>query len=201
MRIRKPWAIIGMLAASFAATGILQGCAAPVVVAGAAAGIAGVAVIGERRPAEVVLEDQGIESRAAKAINDDAALAQDVKVGVTSYYHAVLLTGQVPDEAARERVIRHVSGVGKVAKIHDHLEIGPTALLAQRSRDTRTTARVKSALMGQNGVPSVQVKVVTEKDTVYLMGRVHHAEAEQASAVVQNVEGVRMIVLVFEYLD
>lgn len=200
MKYRKPLAFVLALTVPLAATGMLQGCAAPLLVAGAAAGVAGFAIIGDRRPAEVVLEDQNIEMSVARAINDDPALAKDVKVSVTSYYHVVLLTGQIPNEAARQRVLGHVGKLGKASKVHDHLEIGPTALLAQRSRDTQTTARVKSALMGQNGTPSVHVKVVTEKDTVYLMGRVKREEAERVGAIVQGVEGVKMIVLIFEYL-
>ncbi|MDR2876600.1 MAG: BON domain-containing protein [Chromatiales bacterium] len=202
MRIRKLKITIGILVASLAATTLLQGCVAPVLVAGAAAGVAGVAIIGEQRPVEVALDDKNIESRAAQAINDDPALAKDVKVGVTSYYYVVLLTGQVPNEAARQRVLQHVSSIGKITNIHDHLEIAPPALFSQRSRDARTTARVKRALTAEDGMTSATyIKVVTEKDTAYLMGRVHREEAEQASAIVQNVEGVSMIVLVFEYLD
>lgn len=180
--------------------GLLQGCAAPLLVAGTAAGVAGATVVADKRTPAVVLDDQRIESRSQGAINADRALARDVNVSVTSYNHVVLLTGQVPDEAARQRVLAHIRGVEKVGRIHDHLEIGPPSQLGQRSRDTMTTARVKSELMGENGIPAVHIKVVTEKDTVYLMGRVRREEAQQIGAIVQRVEGVKLIVLVFEYL-
>jgi osmotically-inducible protein OsmY len=191
----------GTLAALLMAIGLLQGCAAPLLVAGTAAGVAGAAVIAERRAPEIVLEDQGIEMRIMRAINDDRALADGVKVAATSYNRVVLLTGQVADEAARQRVLTHVRDTAGVTQIHDHLAIGPTALLAQRTRDTRTTARVKSELLGESGIPGVHVKVVTEKDVVYLMGRVSREEAQRAAALAQRVDGVKQIVLVFEYLS
>lgn len=178
----------------------MQGCAPPLLVAGAAAGAAGAAVVADKRAPGVVLDDQRIETRARGAVNSDRALAEDVNVSITSYNQVVLLTGQVPDEAARQRVIGHVRSVDKVRRIHDHLEVGPPSLLRQRSRDTVTTARVKSELMGETGLPAVHVKVVTEKDTVYLMGRVRREDAERIGGIVQRVDGVRLIVLVFEYI-
>ncbi len=180
---------------------MLQGCAAPLLVAGTAAGVAGTAVVAERRPPAVVLEDQGIEMRIMNAINSDRALAADVNVSATSYNRVLLLTGQVPSEAARERVLAHVRANAGAASIHDHIKVGAPSLLAQRTRDTGTTARVKSALLGEDGIPGVHVKVVTERDIVYLMGRVSRAEGQRAAAIAQRVDGVKMIVLVFEYLD
>lgn len=183
------------------AISLLPGCAAPLLVAGTAAGVAGAAVIAERRAPEIVLEDQGIEMRVMNAINGDRALANGVKVSTTSYNRVVLLTGQVTDEATRQRVLAHVRATAGVTNIHDHLDVGPTALLAQRTRDTRTTARVKSELLGETGIPGVHVKVVTERDVVYLMGRVSREEAQRAAALAQRVDGVKMVVLVFEYLS
>ncbi|MDX9741711.1 MAG: BON domain-containing protein [Gammaproteobacteria bacterium] len=180
---------------------LLQGCAAPLLVAGTAAGVAGTAVVAERRPPAVVLEDQGAEMRVMNAINGDRALATDVNVSATSYNRVLLLTGQVPDEAAHARVLAHVRANAKAASVHDHLKVGAPSLLAQRTRDTRTTARVKSALLGEDGIPGVHVKVVTERDIVYLMGRVSREEGQRAAAIAQRVDGVRMIVLVFEYLS
>ena len=196
MKMKGLWAVI----AALAVLGTMQGCAAPLLVAGTAAGVAGATVVADKRTPAVALDDQRIEMRGRGAIDGDRALARDVNVSITSYNHVVLITGQVPDEAARQRVLGHVRGVDKVRRIHDHMEIGPPSLLGQRSRDTMTTARVKSELMGENGIPSIHIKVVTEKDTVYLMGRVRRDEAERIGAIVQRVEGVRLIVLVFEYL-
>lgn len=174
-------------------------CAPPLLIAGAAAVGAG-AVVSDRRTARVVVEDQKIESAATDSINSDQQLAKGVHVSVTSYNQVVLLTGQAPDDQAVNRIVRHVQGVGQVRNIHEHIERREPAGFRQRSRDTLTTSRVKSALLGEEGLSSLQVKVVTENDSVYLMGMVRRAEAERVSQVVQDVDGVRRVVLVFEYI-
>ena len=45
------------------------------------------------------------------------------------------------------------------------------------------------------------VKVVTERGTVYLMGMVKHAEANDAAEIARTTDGVQRVVKVFEYID
>ena len=49
--------------------------------------------------------------------------------------------------------------------------------------------------------PASKIKVVTENGVVYLLGIISRAEANRATAVVQEVNGVQKIVRLFEYLD
>ena len=192
--------IKGAAVITVAALLALEGCAAPVLVAGAAAGTAGAAAVGDKRTPSAFVDDQVIESRVRSAINADPTLVDDVNVTVTSYNQVVLLTGQVPDDETRQRVIDHVRGVADIKRIHDHLEVGPPTLLPQRGRDTVITTRVKSGLMGENGVPSLRVKVITENGVVYLMGLVKRQDVDRITGIVQRVDGVKMIVTVFEYI-
>ncbi len=173
-------------------------CAPPLLIAGA--GATGAAVVSDRRTARVVIEDQIIEAEAADLINNDRLLSDGVHVSVTSYNHVVLLTGQTPDQEAVDRIVHHVRGVDKVRSIHNHIDIGPATSFRQRSRDTLTTTRVKSALLGEEGLSSMQVKVVTENDSVYLMGMIRRSDAGRVAEVVQQQDGVRRVVLVFEYI-
>jgi osmotically-inducible protein OsmY len=184
---------------AFTSIFLAHGCAAPALVAGTAAGTAGVVVIGDKRTPAELLDDQIIESKARKAIDADPALIDDVNVAVTSYDRMVLLTGQVPSEEIRRRVIGHVRGIEKVREIHDHLEIEEPTMLPQRTRDTLITAHVKSVLMEAQGIPSAKVKVVTEHNVVYLMGKVRREDVGKITDIVQKVDGVKLIVLVFEY--
>lgn len=187
------------LAAALLATVPLAGCAPPLLVAGAAAGAVGATVATDERPTAVIVEDQRIEGRIRGAINGDRSLVDGVRVSVDSYNGIVLLTGQVPDAAARGRVVAHAQAAKGVRRLHDHLEIGAPAGLQQRSRDTMLTTRIKSELVSERGLPSVHVKVISEKGNVYLMGRVSRAAAQRIGEIVQGVDGVRSIVLVFEY--
>ena len=68
------------------------------------------------------------------------------------------------------------------------------------SSDSFVTSKVKSALAGAANVSVKDVKVITERGTTYLMGRVTAAEAEAATEAVRTVGGVERVIRVFEYV-
>lgn len=185
---------LALIALSLAPT---AGCVAPVLVAGAAAGAT---FATDKRTTGTVLDDQAIELKSKGEINADETL-KDAHVSVTSYNKVVLLTGQVPAQELHERVITHINAVDKVRNIHDELTIGPAVSMKQRAIDSLTTAKVKSRLLGEQGLPSVHAKVVTENNVVYLMGLAKHNEAQYIARIVQQVDGVKRVVLVIEHLD
>ncbi|MDO9635868.1 MAG: BON domain-containing protein, partial [Thiobacillus sp.] len=84
----------------------LHGCAA-LVVGGAATGAVAAT---DRRTAGVFVGDQEIELRAMSR-QSDALPEKNARIAVTSFNRQVLLTGQVPDEAARARATDAVKGV------------------------------------------------------------------------------------------
>lgn len=172
------------------------GCA-PVVVAGAAMGAT---MLTDKRTTVAIADDQAIELKAGGELNADETL-KDARVVVTSYNRVVLLTGQVPTQALRERAIAHISNVDKVRRVHDELALGSAVSMKQQGIDSLTTAKVKSRLLGEQGLPSVHAKVVTENGVVYLMGLAKRSEAQYVSQIVQQVDGVKRVVLVIEYLD
>ena len=56
-------------------------------------------------------------------------------------------------------------------------------------------------MVGRTDVEAGQIKVVTENAVVYLMGLVKHPEADAAAQAASEVDGVKRVVKVFEYLD
>ncbi|MBI5450555.1 MAG: BON domain-containing protein [Gammaproteobacteria bacterium] len=173
-----------------------SGCAAPVFVAGTAAGAS---VASDRRSAGAVVEDQAIEFKATKAINDDLQLPQNIHVSVTSFNGFVLLTGQVPDHATRDYLSDLIGKIGKIRRLHNELALDQPTSMMTRSHDAWLTTKVKSALLGAEDINGIQIKVVTENGVVYLMGVVTPAEGQSAAAAAQKVSGVKGIVKVFEY--
>jgi osmotically-inducible protein OsmY len=190
----RNWMALGLIAL---ALGSSAGCVAPVLVAGAAAGAT---VATDKRTTAAVLDDQAIELKAGGEINADETL-KDAHISVTSYNRVVLLTGQVPTQALHERAITHINTVDKVRRVHDELTLGPSVSMKQRGIDSLTTAKVKSRLLGEQGLPSVHAKVVTENGVVFLMGLAKHSEAQHIARIVQQVDGVKRVVLAIEYLD
>ena len=55
--------------------------------------------------------------------------------------------------------------------------------------------------MGGAAIDGIQIKVVTDNGTVYLMGLVTRKETDAVTGVPRQVGGVQRVVLLFEYID
>jgi len=184
--------VVSVAVAGAAAAGL--GACAPLMVGGAVVGTTLVAI--DRRTSGIQLEDQNIElkagPRARTAGGGDAA-----HVNVTSYNRLVLLSGEVPTEAARRAAEQAAAQVENVRSIVNELAVAGVSSLTSRSNDAILTGRVKAAFI-DGGPPTQAVKVVTERGVVYLMGRVTEREAERATQSARRVPGVQKVVRVFE---
>jgi len=174
---------------------ILSGC-----IGAAAVGVgAGALIFADRRTTETVLTDEGIEIRAANRIREK--FGDRVHVNVTSYNRTVLMTGEVPDAAARDEVEKLVSGVANVKAISNELTVGAISTLSNRSNDVFITSKVKARFIDAGTVSPVHVKVITEAGVVYLMGQVTQGESNAAVEVARTTAGVKKVVRVFEMIS
>ena len=175
---------------------LLSACA-PLVLGGAAVGTALVA--SDRRSSGSQLEDQTIEMRASSRIREQ--LGGRANVYVNSYNRQVLLTGEVQNDAAKTQVQSVVSGVDNVRTIVNELQVINSPGFSQRTSDTLITGRVKAGFVDARDIPTTAIKVTTHNNVVYLMGRVTVKEAERATHVARNVDGVQRVVRVFEVMS
>jgi len=174
---------------------LMNGCA-PLVVGGAAA--TGVVVAEDRRTIGTMAEDQAIELKASNRIGDRV---KNGNVNVTSYNRMVLLTGEVPDAAAKATAEKTAQGVENVRNVFNELVVGPVSALSARANDTYLTSLVKARFIDAQRFSPLHVKVVTEAGVVYLLGLVTRKEADAATEITRTTRGVRRVVRVFEYLD
>ena len=177
-----------------AAAWALQGCVPLVIGAGGAAAYSS---LEDRRTTGIQIEDEAIETRASNRVSD--RFGSRVHVNVTSYNRVALLTGEVPDDAARAEVEKIVRAVPNVREVTNDLQIAGISSYASRTNDTYLTTKVRGGLLDTKRVSSVHLKVVTEAGAVYLMGLVTEPEAEEAVDIARNTGGVRKVVKVFEY--
>lgn len=184
--------ILGLLIV--AAMPLLGGCVA--AVGGAAVG--GVLVAEDRRTVGTITEDQGIELRASSRLDDRLRTAH---INVTAYNRLVLLTGEVPNAAAREEAERIARSVENVRGVFNELQVSGNSALTVRTNDSYLTSKVKARFVDGQKFSPVHVKVVTENSVVYLMGLVKRAEADAATEVARTTGGVQKVVRLFEYLD
>ncbi len=72
--------------------------------------------------------------------------------------------------------------------------------LKERATDTLITGRLKASLVDAKDLAASAFKVVTERGTVYLMGRVTQREADRATDLARNTPGVSRVVRTFEII-
>ncbi len=174
--------------------GTLTACF-PLVMGGA---VVGGMVAVDRRTTGTVVEDEGIELRAASRIRE--ALGERGHVNVTSYNRQVLLTGEVGTEQEKQLVDQIARGVDNVRHIVNELAILGNSTLTQRSSDSLTTGKVRAALVDAQDLSSSAFKITTERGTVYVMGRVTAREAKRATDVISATAGVQKVVRILEMI-
>lgn len=187
--------IAAALLAALAAATTLQACA-PLIIGGAMVGGGMMAI--DRRTSGTQVDDEAIELKAASRARDLATLGH---VNVTSYNRLVLITGEVPTEDDRARVAESLQRVDNVRGVTNELVVAANSSLADRSRDSLTSTKVKATLVDTKDIQSQAIKVVTERGVVYLMGIVTEREATRASDVARTVPGVQKVVRVFEVIS
>lgn len=194
MNVRSKRVVLMSLAAATLVAG-LSACV-PLVVGGGFA--SGVMVAMDRRTSGAQLEDQGIELRGANRLKE--ALGENARVSVTSYNRQVLLTGEVARTEDIQRAEQIIAKVENVSSVVNDLAVGIPAALTQRSTDLLITSKVKASLIDAKDLQANAFKVVTERNVVYLMGRVTPREANRATEIARGVKDVAKVVRVFETL-
>ncbi len=178
---------------------VLPGCAALAV--GGLATATGVNVATDPRTAGTLVEDEAIELKALKAFYQDKQIRSQTHINVTSYNNTVLVTGEAPTEELRTRLIEIVRNIDKVKHVHNEVTIAAPSALVARSSDTLVTGKVKSKILASRKLKGLNVKVVTDKGVVYLMGIISRAEAEAMTDITRQTGGVQKVVKLFEYTD
>ena len=170
------------------------GACAPLVVGGAMVG--GGFVATDRRTSGAQLEDEGIELRSNSRLGGERG-----HINVTSYNRQVLLTGEVASEHMKTQVYDIVSKVENVRSVVNELAVAGVTSLSQRSADTLVTGKAKAALVDAKDLSSNAFKLVTERGTLYMMGRVTQREADRATEAIRTVSGVQKVVRVLEIIS
>lgn len=191
---------ISIILATLLSSIILNGCT-PAIVGGVTVGAG---AIHDRRSTGTVIDDQTIELKALTRFFKDDQLSASTHINTTAYNGIVLLTGEAPSEALRNKAISLVRTIPKVRKIHNEIQISAPSSIIARSSDGYITSKVKVSLLGIQdirGFDPTRVKVVTEDGTVYLMGLLWPTEGQAVVERIRKIGGVQRVVKLFEYID
>lgn len=191
-RVQRPLAVIALCGAVSIS---LQGCV-EMMIGGA---VMGTIAATDRRTFGAQTEDKAIAIKGETRIANLVGSAGHVSVA--SFNRQVLLTGEVRDAEMKAAVGREAEAIEAVKSVVNELEIAGLSSYTSRSSDTLITGKVKASFVDTKDLYANSIKVVTERGTVYLMGRVTQREGTLAAHVASGVSGVHKVVKVFEYIS
>ncbi|AZN37755.1 BON domain-containing protein [Iodobacter ciconiae] len=189
MRLKNTLLALGLAAS-------LSACVPVLLVGGVAVG----AMVGsDPRKSEVIKTDFDLGAKISSDLID--AWKEKAHINVSTFNGVVLLTGEVPDEAAKVRAFEIAQRQSRARKIYNETVVSVPSTAANRLYDTQLTARVKTALLaGASDTDAVHLQVVTERSVVYLMGVSRPDISESAARAASRVSGVRQVVKLVEPL-
>lgn len=173
---------------------LLTGCVAAVV-AGAAASL----VVYDRRSVVTIESDARIFHKVHTAIVKDPRF-RDSRILVSSFNGVVLLVGQTPTATLRVIAEKIAQQTANVKRVYDEVTVDYPIALTERTNDTWITSQVRSLMLTRKGLESGSIRIVTENGVVYLMGIVTHEQADMAVNVARQVNQVKKVVKVFQYI-
>ena len=176
--------------------GSLSACA-PLIVGGAM--VSGTMMYTDRRTSGAQVEDQSIELKAINRLTE--ALGDRAHINITSYNRMLLMTGEALSEADKATAEQAVRRVENVRAVVNEVAVMGASSVTSRSNDTILSGKVKASFVDAKDLTANALKVVTERGTVFLMGRVTEREAGRATDVARSVSGVQRVVRVFELIS
>ncbi len=153
-------------------------------------------LIKERRTVGTYVDDNLVEVSIRRELIIRGSL-NGTHISVTALNGIALLTGEVSTQAQKSEAEQIASSYQGVDQVVNQLELVGNSSLTSRANDSLITAKVKTALLRERGIDASNIKVVTERGTVYLLGIVNAAEQDAAIQVAKTVSGVTRIVKVF----
>ena len=175
----------------------LTACA-PLVLASAASGVA---VLTDRRTTGTYVEDKAIELKAMNKLNENLTVAKQSHVTVLSFNERVLVTGEASSENIKNQIEQIIKTLPKVKTVYNEIRVSKSSSFKESTYDSWLSTKVKANLTSDLRVNPLDIKVMTNKNTVYLMGLVTQQEAEIATNISRKVSGVGKVVKLFEYIQ
>lgn len=158
--------------------------------------------IADRRTTGVQVEDQTIEF---KALYEFQKMNGDFSVSATSYNQNVLITGESTTQELKDQIQDVVAKIEGVKSIYNEVLVTSSLPLKEKAKsktkDYGITTNIKARLFKEetkSNVSPVHIKVVTERQIVYLMGLVTQQEADEALQIAKTSSGVLKVKSFFE---
>ncbi len=174
---------------------MLSGCFPAVVATGAAVTLISAH---DRRATGVQTDDEISEWKGGNRLPEKYRVT--AHVNFTAFNRRLLVTGEVPDEEARQAIGAMAEKIEGIRQVHNELQIAPPTSFSSRANDAFISSKYKARLLDSRHVSANHVKPLTESGTLFLMGLVSEREARGAVDIARTTAGVRKVVNLLEVL-
>ncbi|EGU48843.1 hypothetical protein VII00023_13577 [Vibrio ichthyoenteri ATCC 700023] len=159
-----------------------------------------VSVVTDNRSTKEIWNDNNIEFEIAGMTNK-APYRGNVRATASAYNGIVVLMGQASTQQLLNEFEDQARKAPGVTQIHNQIRVQQPLSLGEISHDSWITTKVKSALLTNEELSTVKIKVITEGGEVFLLGYVSRAHADLAAEITRNVSGVKQVIKAFQYGD
>ncbi|WP_373707203.1 BON domain-containing protein [Neisseria dentiae] len=188
-----------LLAAALTAA-LLSGCVGAVL-GGAAVG--GASAL-DRRSTGTQADDNVMEVRIKNTAlsylrQNNQTEGFEPKLSVVGYNRHILLLGHVANESDRAFVEQVARSEQSVQEVYNYISVSPQKrTFGNVSSDTWSTSKVRTTLLGIQGVIPSRVKIVTYDGVTYVMGILTPAEQAAVTERVSTTSGVKKVVTLYQ---
>lgn len=189
-RLRWIWVLL----AASALPSALGGCVEMVVVGGIAAAAGGGYAAGQERGVDGMATDFAIKTDIAKAFTEtDPQLQAGITTNV--YNGRVLLTGRIANPVLKASAVQIAGRTHDVRTVHDEIEVAAAEGVWDEAKDTWISTQVRSQMVVDPDIRSVNYTIDTANGSVYLIGSARsQRELDRATQIARHVSGVRRVV-------
>lgn len=174
----------------------LSGCGTTLLVAGATAGGA---VLYDQRSAHTMVNDLKLAPHAKKIFSKDRDLFGQSDLQFNSYNGTLLITGQVSSQALQTRISELASTIEGVQTVSNQTRITHHHEHHDAMKDTWISAKAKTKLLAQSGIPSNQFKIVTMDQVIYVLGLASPGKTKKVIQSLAKLDGVKKIVSLVDH--
>ena len=188
LQARRAFLSFGFLLA--AGAGLALGACAPLVIG---AGVTAAVVASQERGLEGAAADTKIRLEIDRLwLQESAALFTQINLQVQE--GRVLLSGQVPEPEARVTAVRLAWRAEGVAEVINEIEVNDGSTLMDAARDEWIAAQLRTRLVGDAAIASINYSIETVNGAVYLIGIAQdQAELDRVIAYAKNIAYVRRV--------
>ena len=172
----------------------LGGCVGALVVGGLGVAAGGGYAAGHERGVNGTVDDFAVKTDIDSGLMK-AELQLQGDITTTVYDGRVLLTGHVPSQDIKTAAAQVAGKTHDVRAVYDEIEVTQGEGVWNNANDAWITAQVRSQLVIEPGLRSVNYTIDTTNGSVYLIGSARsQAELDRATQIARYVPGVRRVV-------